>query len=268
MINNFSKYFLFAQKTWEETLTFRFNFLMWRFRNVLQLLTFYFLWQAVFPQNATIGTYDKSQIITYVLAISLVRSIVFSNRSFAIGEEINSGMLSNYLIKPINYFMYWFSRDIGDKAMNIAFVIVEISLLIILLKPELFIQTNISYFLLATIAIVLAIIAYFILNALLEMIGFWTSEVWAPRFIFMIVITFLAGGLFPLDLAPKSIYTILQFLPFTYLLYFPVKIYLGQIPQDQIFAGFAILIFWSFVLVLILKYMWSKGLKVYTAYGK
>ena len=198
----------------------------------------------------------------------MVSSFVLSSRSSAVGEEINSGNLSNFLLRPINYFLYWFARDVGDKAMNIIFSIIELAVLFAILKPPLFIQTEGLYILLAFVAIVLALIMYFFFNFLLGLIGFWSPEVWAPRFIFTVLLNFFAGGLFPLDILPKFIFSIFQLLPFTYLLYFPIKIYLGQLTIVEIFAGIMISLLWTILLYVVVRYIWRKGLLVYTAQGR
>jgi len=262
------KYWQIAKNTWDETVSFRLNFVMWRVRVVLQILTLYFLWFSILPKETSFFAYSQSHILTYILGTSLISAFVLSSRSYSVGDEINRGDLSNFLIKPINYFFYHFARDISDKTMNIVFSITELTILFFILRPPLFIQTDALYFSLFIIATLLALLLYFFFNFLLGMVGFWSPEVWAPRFIFFTVITFFAGGLFPLDILPQKIFTIFQFLPFSYLLYFPLKIYLGQLSLNQIFQGMAITMIWVLLMYLVVKFVWQKGLVVYTAQGR
>ena len=141
------KYYIIAKNTWDEMLTYRASFIMWRVRNTIQLLTIYFLWLVVLSGNKTILGYDQPAMLTYILGTSLLDAIVLSSRSYAVGEEINSGNLMNFLLRPINYFKYWLAKDVGDKAMNVVFSLIEISLIFIILKPPLFFQTNLFYIL-------------------------------------------------------------------------------------------------------------------------
>lgn len=262
------KYYIIARNTWDEMLTYRVSFVMWRVRNIIQLLTIYFLWLVVLPPGKSILGYSHSLMLTYILGTSLMDSIVLSSRTYVVGEEINSGNLMNFLLRPINYFLYWFSKDIGDKAMNICFSIAELTLIFIILRPPFFIQTNFFYILLFIFSVILSLFMYFFINFLLGLIGFWSPEVWAPRFIFITLLGFFAGSLFPLDILPKAIYEVLRFLPFTYLLYFPLKIYLGQLSSAQIASGLAISAFWVFAIYFLVNVIWQKGLKSYTAYGR
>lgn len=261
------KYLQIAKNTWTEMLMYRLSFIIWRMRNVLQILTVYFLWLVILPSGKSFGGYTQSMMLTYVLGTALMNSIVLTTKSFSIGEEINDGTIANFLLRPMNYFAYWFARDLGDKSMNLLFSIGEISILLLLLRPPLFIQTNPLYLVLSCSAIVFALLIYFFISILLGLIGFWSSETWGPRFIFLQLLSFFAGGLFPLDILPKAIFTVMQFLPFTYLLYFPIKIYLGQLPLSQVYSGLVISFIWIFLMYLLMQFVWKQGLKAYTAQG-
>lgn len=241
---------------------------MWRLRNLLQLITVYFLWLSIIPNKQNFLGYSQQTMLTYVLATSIISAVVFSSLIGQVGDEINTGNLSNFLLRPINYFFYWFSKDTGDKIMNLFFSIIELIVIVIFLHPPLFFQTNLLFILLAILGILEAILMHFFINFLLGFIAFWSSEVWAPRFLFFTVYSFFSGGLFPLDILPKPLFTIFSFLPFTYLQYFPIKIYLGEISISQIFAGFLIALIWLFGLLFLTKYAWKKGLIEYSAQGR
>jgi ABC-2 type transport system permease protein len=260
-------YFQVAKNTWDEMLSYRFNFMMWRVRNVLQLLTVYYLWLAVTPQNGQIFGYSRSLILTYVLGASLVGSIVFSTRTQEMGDNINNGELSQFLIRPLRYLGYWFARDIGDKLFNLSFAIAELVIVYLILRPVIFLQPNIMLLLFAVLAVVLAVVMNFFIGSLLGMIAFWSPEVWAPRFIFFMLVSFFAGGLFPLDILPLSVQHIFSFLPFSYLQYFPIKIYLGKASPQDILFGFTIAFFWSVLLYMLVSIVWHRGLKEYSSEG-
>lgn len=262
------KYLLVMRNTWSEVFTYRFNFVMWRFRGVIQLLTVFYLWSAIMPAQGTLFGYSQGKMLTYILGASLLSSLVLASRSYDVGEDINKGNLSNYLIRPINYFFYWFSKDVGDKAMNVVFSIAELTLLFVFLKPPLFFQNDLPYLLLSVVASLTALFLYFLFNFLIGLIGFWSSEVWGPRFIFMMLLNILAGSLFPLDILPPAIYNVVQLLPFSYLLFFPMKIYLGQLSFQTIYMGIFVSFVWMAVLYGIVSVVWQRGLRLYTAQGR
>jgi len=260
-------YFQIAKNTWDEMMTYRFNFVMWRIRNVFQLLTVYYLWLAVTPQHGQIFGYSRPLILTYVLCTSLVGSIVFATRTQEMGDNINNGELSQFLVRPLAYLGYWFARDIGDKLFNISFAVAELAIVYFILRPTIFLQSHVTILLLTMLAVVIAIVMNFFIGSLLGMIAFWSPEVWAPRFIFFMLVSFFAGGLFPLDILPVSLQHIFAVLPFSYLQYFPIKIYLGKLSQQELIYGFTIAIIWSLVLYSIVTIVWKRGLKMYSSEG-
>src|SRR3989339_1859581 len=129
------KYFVLARLSWSNGLVYRLNFLMWRVRLILGLLTAFFLWNAVFSGRDTLFGYSESAMITYILVASLLQSLVLATRSIDLAGIINSGDLSNILVKPISNFWYWLSRDLADKILNILFASAELSILFVLLRP-------------------------------------------------------------------------------------------------------------------------------------
>lgn len=263
------KYLRIAKITWIEATTYRLNFIMWRLRIMFHVLTLYFLWLAVLPNHMDeFSGYTQASLLSYVLIITIVSAFVTPTRSYAIGDDIVSGNLSNFLIRPINYFLYWAAKDAGDRIMDILFSIGELTILFLLLRPPLFMQADIMYILLTAIAMLFSLLLYFSFNLLLGFIGFWSSDIWAPRFVFYTVISFLAGGYFPLDILPKSLFAAFQFLPFGYLLYFPVKIYLGELSIGAILSGLSVSFFWVICFFFIVFLLWRRGLRMYTAQGR
>lgn len=263
----FKKYVPVIRNTWSEYTVYRLNFVLWRVRSVLKFLTIYFLWSAIFKARSEVFGYQQQEILTYILLGQVLAATVFSTRTHEVGAEINQGKLSNFLLKPLSYFRYWWARDVSDKMLNIGFSIIEIGLLILLLRPNLLIQAEPLTLLFFTLAIFFSAILYFYISFFLSLSGFWTADVWAPRFLFFVITDFLSGGLFPLDILPESIFNILRFLPFAFLQFFPLKIYLGQLAPVDVLTGLLITLVWIGVFYFSLNLVWHKGLRRYEAQG-
>lgn len=262
------KYLQVFKVSLSEMFIWRLNFVLWRLRSVLQLLVLYFLWSVVFGQQDVAFGYTKEAIFTYILGTAFMRSMVLSSRSVDVAGEIHSGRLTNFLIRPVSYISWWLTRDISDKLVNLIFVFVELSLIYYFLRPPLFIQSNPTFVVLAIFVSFLALILYFYLSFLLSMVAFWVIEVWAPRFLAMVIVEFLSGGTFPIDILPAPVVLFLKATPFPYLIFFPLKIYLGQVPITQIFLGITVMLFWMVIVWWSVQIVWQKGLRVYSAEGQ
>lgn len=250
---------------------YRLNFIMWRVRNVLQIFLVFFLWDTVFAdQGRVVFGYDREKILTYVFGLLIVRGIVLSSRSIEVAGEISRGELGNYLIKPLNYFKYWLSRDLSSKALNLIFAIFETTALFFILKPPFFLQTNPISIIGFVIAIMSAIFIYFVLLFITSSVPFWMPEAgWGIHFVVTVVaVEFLSGALFPLDVLPAVIQNIINLTPFPYLIFFPLQVYLGKITGLAILKGVFISFFWAVALWFAMNFIWKKGLKVYQEHGR
>lgn len=262
------QYIQIIKNTWAEMMTYRLNFILWRVRMVLQLLVTYFLWFAIFSGQKELFGYKQSMILTYVLLSNIIRTIVLGTTTMEIGQIINNGVLSNFLIRPINFFKYYIAKDIGDKLLNFGFSLIEITILIVILRPPIFFQSSPMVIVLALIAAALGMVLYFYFSLALGIIGFWSPDIWAPRFLSFVIMEFFAGGLFPLDILPKPLFLVSQSLPFYYFIYFPLKVYLGQLTFMSMVTGFLVGLCWVGAFIYLVGKLWNKGLRVYTAEGR
>lgn len=181
---------------------------------------------------------------------------------------INNGALSNYLTHPIDILRYFFSRDIADKALNMVFAVFEIGVLYIILRPPIVLQANPGALLLTLAAIGVGTMLFFYFSLMLSYVGFWSSDVWAPRFLSFMLVEFFGGMLFPLDILPQPLFVLAQSLPFSYFLYFPIKLYLGHLSSLAAIQGFVIGLLWLGIFYVVADWMWHRGLRVYGVEGR
>jgi len=265
------KYLQIFKLSFQQEFAYRLNFVMWRVRNILQIILLFFLWSSVFkdPQTEVFG-YNQEKILTYVFGILILRAIVFSARAVDVAGEISNGDITNFLLKPVNYFKYWATRDIASKILNLGFSVIEITILFLILKPNLFLQTNLLTLFAVLISLTMAVILFFCLLFITNMSAFWMPENgWAAQFLFIAIITdFLSGGVFPLDILPLAFQKVLYSTPFPYLLFFPLQVYLGKIAGLEIIRGLATAFTWVFILFMTVKFIWAKGLRRYSAEGR
>jgi ABC-2 type transport system permease protein len=265
------KYWSIFKISFQQEFAYRLSFILWRVRNVMHILVFFFLWDAIFSgQTTQIFGYDKAGIFTYAFALIIVRALVMASRSSDVAGQIANGELTNLLLKPVRFFSYWITRDISSKLLNILFGVVEATVLIVFLKPNLFFQTNPTYILAFVLSLLIAMFLFFNLMMLTSMVPFWAPEMaWGAQFLVVVVVVeFLSGAFFPLDVFPQTVYQILRFTPFPYLVFVPIKIYLGSFDLPIVTQSLLIGIFWCIALWKFTKYVWKKGLLVYEGVGR
>lgn len=248
-------------------LAYRLSFILWRVRQLMSLFITFFLWSAIFEKNVHILGYTKETILSYILLSSVISGFTIATRTGDVSTEIIQGDIINYLTKPVSFFNFQLARDFADKMFNFSFAIFEILLVIFLFKPPIFIQRDIWVYPIFFFFILIGAVIAFFLNISISFIAFWTTEVWAPRFILYIFLPFMAGSYFPLDILPRPIYYLVLATPFPYLYYLPAKIYLSGVDPFILFEmGLGLL--WVFISYKMALFLWNRGIKSYSFFGR
>jgi len=260
------KYFSIFSITLQEIFTYRLNMIMWRVRQVFVFLIPFFIWRAVLGQGGDIYGYSFAAIMTYLFGTTILRSLVMGSRTIDLGWMINSGSLTIPLMRPFNIFSFFFIRDLADKLFNLTFMFIEIPLILFIFRPPVFLQSHPIILLYTAFSILLAIIIYFFINIIFGSLAFWTRDIWAPRFLLMVIMEIATGAMFPLDMLPMFWQKLFLLTPFPYLLYVPLKIYLGTdslVSQHLLFE-----LGWAIILGFVTKLVWHKGIRSYEAEGR
>ena len=268
LLNSLKKYWIVAKVSWINGFTYLTSFVMFRVRQIIQVVVAFSLWEAIFASTITAFGYTSAQMFTYIFAASIIGYVVTSSRTIDVAGVIHSGDLSLYLVKPLNFFLFWFSRDVADKLQNVIFSAIELAVLFFIFHPTLYIPTHISTIFLTLFTVGGAMVMFFLINTMFGLLGFWTPDVWAPRFLFYTIMFFTAGSFFPLDIFPNSIVQALSYTPFPYVIFFPTKVLLEQLSSVEVVRGILFTGMWVGLCGLGVFTMWKKGVHSYEAEGR
>ncbi len=229
-----------------------------------------FLWLNVYKNSggAAIGGYTLPQMITYIIGGGLISSFVLlTAQGDEIDDDINTGFLSNYLQKPVNVNFYWLMRDIGRKILTAILGIIAFSIILFVGHKFLLPPVSLSMLILTFMIIGLGVLLHFIFFYLTSIISFWLGRTWGFRFVIRVIMEIAAGATIPLSFLPGIWKSIFSFLPFKFIAFFPMQIYLGKLATAEIISGFGQGILWLAILAIFSWYVWKQGVKHYTASG-
>ncbi len=262
-----SKYYSLLQINWQNGLVYKTNFLLWRFRQVITTLLPLAIWHGVFTNTSSFLGYSFDEMIAYILLGGFTSTIIFSTALHDLPGKVYSGELSNVLLKPIGLFKFAWITDIADKLKNTLFVVIELLFFWLIFQPQVQ-PPSLSVFSLFLLWLIFGILIHFYVEMLFGAIGFWSPDVWGPKFIFFIVVEISSGRLFPLDILPTTLQQILFLTPFPFFGFAQTQLLLNRLSSDQIWQISMSLIFWTIFLWLIAKIVWQKGLKDYASTGQ
>jgi ABC-2 type transport system permease protein len=186
------------------------------------VFVFAHLWMAIYSGGQIIEGYTIAMMLWYfVMTESIVTS--FSTVIEDIGDEIQSGEIANYLNKPYNYFLYKYFVYFTPAVLKFSLTL-TIGLAVAIFFVGV-IPMQLLNMLLVIVSIILAITLHFTMMAFLGVFGFWFEDARSLYFIYTKIVFTLGGMLIPLELFPNLLGSISQMLPFSYVAYYPAKLF-------------------------------------------
>ncbi len=222
-------------------------------------------WLGVFATSgqATIGGYSLPQYVTYLLWIMLqVGSANFRFERVMI-QEINTGAVNAFLLRPTSFYEYHLGEFLGNKLMTM------IVMLPLMLGISWWWQLPLHYERLLP-CLVLGfwyLIMLHTLNFALCSMAFFFDHIYSINTTKNMIIWFLVGELFPLDLLPSPLREWVIALPFSSGIYLPAAYLSGRVSGDALLQGFFSVFVGIMVFGLLGRSIWKQGLKSYSGTG-
>lgn len=233
----------------------------------IPILIYLMLWSAIYGKDIKeLGGYSFNQMITYYILISILTVLLDSRENtIKLSTMIEDGTIHNYMLKPINLFTLNFRLYLSEKIIYVLNIIIPYGILCFALHNYLF--WNVEYIPFLIVSSFFAFILKYLLGCILGLFTTWIEEISALLDLWKNVENFLSGGLIPLSILPNKIFTILSFLPFKYMLFVPIDIYMGNMGRTEIYKSLIIQILWCLFMWMLLIFVKKKAFKKYSGYG-
>ncbi|MFX1514285.1 MAG: ABC transporter permease [Promethearchaeota archaeon] len=233
----------------------------------LEIIVFYLLWAFIYDaaDTKTIVEITFTAMIAYVVMQRLFQRIIeTTDIAREIENEINEGAISIYICRPINHQLLKISAVLPRTLITV--IISFLSVIILFPFFGLPGLANPVYLLWIIFALSISILSSLLINLILGYVTFWTKE--SPWWFYYAPLRLIGGGLVPLTLFPKWITTILIFLPFSLIYYFPLAFLVipETIPIEEV-TYVLVSCFWLVILSFGTTIMWKRGLYRFDAQG-
>ena len=265
MINSLLKWRETVIISFSKILTYRANFIMTILGPAfVAFFIKYHLWQTIYNNHPSgiINGYDLSQMIGYHVWALIISLIAQGHSALNLALEIRHGKISSYLIYPFNFWEFHTASFLAFEAMQIVIALVTLGILVglgVIGLPSLgHLALGLSYCMLISLF-------WFSLQFLTGIFAFWLEETWMLRILLQMIVSFLSGFIIPLEFFPSWLVGLLNYTPFPFMSYYPIKIFMGQsVPWAK---GVLVLVIWTSMMVLANILIWRKGIRNYTAAG-
>ena len=267
------KYVKILRLSLTERLVYRADFFVTTLVRFLPLVTTFLLWEAVYASSGRqdIAGYSRDGMIAYLLLVQVSR--MFSSMpglATGIARDIRDGNLKKYLLQPIDLLPYLLAYRGAHKMAYIATTVLPYGLLFLFFHDVFPGWPDAPTLLAYAVSLLLAFVIGFFFEACIGIAGFWILEVSSLMYILNILNYFVSGQMFPLDIMRRDLpwlVTLLEYLPFQYLAYFPATVCLGLKQGQELWLGLLIELGWAVFFVLLARWLYRVGLRRYSAFG-
>jgi ABC-2 type transport system permease protein len=254
--------------SFRNTLAYKADFIIYIIANMVFFFIYFALWKNIYTVSGLtqISNYSLSQTITYYFITSIIFRFDPTDAMY-LNYVAWSGNFTNDLIKPWNAIFVDIIYTLNELLLRVLLYIPFCIFIFIVVNQYISLSSvpNLIYFLVTVIlGVFLSISFYYIIHALCFHFGDQDANIGLVSYI----VSFLAGGFFPLAFLPQNLKTIFGFMPFRFLFDVPANIYLGKLTGSEILLSWGQMILWTILFFGIFYIIYRTGLKKYTGTGR
>ncbi|MBR0205911.1 MAG: ABC-2 family transporter protein [Clostridia bacterium] len=273
------KYKPFLRAGAMDTLSYRFNILIWAVITVFQVACLVFLWLAVYRSSAggmdaEIHGFTFREMIAYVVLTTVFNYVTFNNDTlWNINNDIRKGTIGNYLIKPISYRGKFAATSFGSLlTMTLLFGIPFYAAALLTLGglgflPDLSFPAFFVHLGLFLVAGLFASLLNDVIAYIFGVFCFYTTASWGLNSLKETLISFLSGTLLPLAFFPAGLREVVSWMPFAGMSQNPVLILMMKYDLAESLRCLALTGAWIVALELFAKLLFSHAIRKVTVQG-
>ena len=255
LANQARVYAEFIRVGFVNTLAYRLRYYTGIVTYFIYVSIYYFIWKAIYEHSAKIEGFDFKQLLTYVAVGWIIRSFYFNNIDQEIAQQVLEGKLAMDLIKPVNLQSMYVAQAFGESIFRLALLTAPTAVLLLAIYPlqrprtataflAFFVSVIFSFFIVAAINFAVGTLAI----RLKSILGLLRAKYF--------LLELFSGLLLPISFFPHPFQVILEALPFQYISYVPVLLYLGKIQGFGIVRALGLQLFWVAAMVALGHIMW------------
>jgi ABC-2 type transport system permease protein len=237
------------------TLAYRLRYYTGIVTYFIYVSVYYFIWKAIYEHSTSIEGFDFAHLLTYIGVGWIIRSFYFNNIDQDLAYQVMEGRLAMDLIKPVNIQLMYVARAAGESVFRLALLTIPTAVVLFLVYPlrlpaslghagAFLVSVSLSFLIVAAINFAVGTFAL----RLQSILGLLRAK--------FFLLELFSGLLLPMTFFPHMVQRIVDLLPFQYISYVPMLIYLGKLSGGGLARAIAIQIFWVGVLLAIGDGLW------------
>jgi ABC-2 type transport system permease protein len=259
-------YLEFARVGFVNALAYRLRYITGIVTYFIYVSVYYFIWKAIYEHSASIEGFDFGHLLTYIGVGWIIRSFYFNTIDQEIAAQVTEGRLAMDFIKPVNLQWMYLARAAGESMFRLGVLTLPTAVVLFVVFPlrppagpgltlAFLVSVTLSFLIVAAINFAVGTFAL----RLQSILGLLRAK--------FFLLELFSGLLLPISFFPQVFQKILSMLPFEYISYVPMLIYLGKLQGEDLVRALALQVFWVAVLLAMGDALWRWSSRRVTIQG-
>ncbi len=247
-------YWALVKCCFKQQIQFKWNLLFQIIGDWMRLYIKVCIWQALLLAG-TEAKADFKSLAAYSVAASLVIILTNSHVASDLSDRVRSGMIAVDLIRPVSLKWYFFFQQIGENLFHLFFEGIFIAVLswLIWKLPLPGVHTVIP----SLICLIFGVLIMFYIQYTIGLLVFWMKDGTYTRMITDALFVLFSGIEIPLWFYPEWLRAVSHCLPFRFVVFEPIKVWLGQVEYKEIVWIVFMQILWLLILSWLERRLWQ-----------
>jgi ABC-2 type transport system permease protein len=256
MKRRFLIYSEFARVAFLKILAYRLRYFTGIIGYFINVSVYYFIWNAIYGSSTNVAGYDLPQMTTYVAIGWIIRSFYFNNVDREIALEVSEGKIAINLIKPVDPQLMYISQAAGEACFRALMFTLPIAAVLMLVYP-ISLPASFPLALLFLLSCLLALLIFTLLNFIVGTLALHIISILGVIRAKYAIVEFFSGLLIPISFFPPELQRVMAYLPFQYVSFTPLQIYLGKVRGIAAWEVMGMQVLWVLLLFGFGRLFWS-----------
>lgn len=222
------------------------------------------VWTGAIARGAT-PPVPADRIVTWFVLVAVVSMVTSSWTASFLAEDIRTGGLSIWLVRPCPALAHLVANNVAEKAVKLVVLLPMVAALGLVFHRQVRLPADPALWAAALGALICAAVLGFVLDVLVGCLAFWFEDVEGVQGIVTLAQRLLSGAVVPLMLLPAGVQDAVRFQPFRFTLAFPLEVLTGSGTAEL--ADWLALLGWTGAALAVLALVWARGVRRYEAAG-
>lgn len=199
---------------------------------------------ALFSQQQLVSGFSLQDAVAYTGLTQATIAYLSLFGWYDLMRSIHTGEVSSTLLKPVSFFFFWLSQDLGRATAQLVLRGLPIILFYALYFGVPY-PASLGQWLALAIVVLFSGLVSFSFRFLVNLAAFWTPNAIGIGRLAYSLSWFLSGFLMPLDFFPEWFQRICYLTPFPHMVYPITQVYLGQISDSRLAEALFMQVAWA-----------------------